>query len=372
MLKPSICFVSLPIYHLLADSGSSRFCGGAELQQLLIARELAERGYPVSFVTLDHGQGQDVQIGPFRVLGAFQPKAGLPLIRFYYPRLSGIVRALRRADADIYYIRGAAFELAPLVVHARQTGKHVLFAGASNTDFDPKARHFRYHRDKVLYWWGVRRTDGIIAQNKHQAACVFKHLGKEAPIIHNALPEGAVEQSQGETVLWVGNIRPEKFPGRIVDLAETFPDQPFVVVGGVADKSQYPFGILASSGTEMCSLPNLEYTGYLPPDLVEDHYAKAKVLVNTSNVEGFPNTFLHAWSRGVPVLTFVDPDDIVKNNKLGWVVTSEDEMKSVLAGILKGEFTVSSERIYEYFRAECMTKGQVDRYESVIAELVTS
>ena len=56
MKKPSVCFVSMPIYPLLADSEASRFCGGAELQQLLIGRELAARGYPVSYVTLDHGQ----------------------------------------------------------------------------------------------------------------------------------------------------------------------------------------------------------------------------------------------------------------------------------------------------------------------------
>ena len=45
MKKPSVCFVSIPIYHLLADSADSRYCGGAELQKLLIGRELTDWGY---------------------------------------------------------------------------------------------------------------------------------------------------------------------------------------------------------------------------------------------------------------------------------------------------------------------------------------
>ena len=46
-------------------------------------------------------------------------------------------------------------------------------------------------------------------------------------------------------------------------------------------------------------------------------YDRAKVLVNTSDVEGFPNSYLQAWIRGVPVVTLIDPDGVIEREGLG-------------------------------------------------------
>ena len=369
MKKPSICFVSIPIYQLLADSDASRFCGGAELQQLLIARELAARGYPVSFITLDHGQGPEQYLAPFRVLGAFSPDEGLPMLRFFHPRLTGLSRALRRADADIYYLRGAGFQLLPIVIYAKRAGSRVVFAGASDSDFDLLQHGAKIDAYRVLYYMGLRFVDVVVAQNQHQATNAKKYFGKRAPVIHNALSDSPVGYSQARDVLWVGNIRPSKSPERFVDLAAAFPDHAFVMVGGIMGNNRYPQGPTSTSGRAASTMPNIQYTGYLPPREVQYHYGRARVLINTSDVEGFPNTFLHAWSWGVPVLTFVDPDSMVEKNRLGWVVSSPEEMQSVLGRVLNGELEYSPEHIASYYRKECMTAHQVDQYEAVLAEL---
>ena len=54
-MKPKICFFSLAAYSYLAqkDTGTA---GGAELQQVLLARELIKKGFDISFIVDDYGQ----------------------------------------------------------------------------------------------------------------------------------------------------------------------------------------------------------------------------------------------------------------------------------------------------------------------------
>jgi glycosyltransferase involved in cell wall biosynthesis len=64
---------------------------------------------------------------------------------------------------------------------------------------------------------------------------------------------------------------------------------------------------------------NLRYLGEMPIDEVNRILAESHILVNTSDYEGFPNTFVQAWFREVPVVSLhVDPDDILKREGLGF------------------------------------------------------
>ena len=53
--NPKVCFISLNAYVLLPQKNLG-FTGGAELQQVLLAKELSKRGFEVSFVTFDFCQ----------------------------------------------------------------------------------------------------------------------------------------------------------------------------------------------------------------------------------------------------------------------------------------------------------------------------
>jgi glycosyltransferase involved in cell wall biosynthesis len=62
---------------------------------------------------------------------------------------------------------------------------------------------------------------------------------------------------------------------------------------------------------------------------------RAKIFLNTSSIEGFPNTFLQSWIRGVPVVTFFDPDGLVQRTPLGRVAKSVDDMREAIRGLLE-------------------------------------
>jgi len=63
--------------------------------------------------------------------------------------------------------------------------------------------------------------------------------------------------------------------------------------------------------------------GKLPFEETLKIFDGATLFVNTSKSEseGFPNTYIQAWLRGVPVISFdVDPDGVIAKNGLGKVV----------------------------------------------------
>ena len=74
-------------------------------------------------------------------------------------------------------------------------------------------------------------------------------------------------------------------------------------------------------------LPNVTMLGAVRYAETGSLFDRAKIFLNTSSIEGFPNTFLQAWIRGVPVVTFFDPDSLVQRLSLGRAANSVDDMR---------------------------------------------
>ena len=82
-------------------------------------------------------------------------------------------------------------------------------------------------------------------------------------------------------------------------------------------------------------LPNVDYRGQVAPQEAATVIGNASVLLSTSDEEGFPNTFLQAWTSGTPVVTLrVDPDGIIAREQLGAVAPSLSEATQRIAALL--------------------------------------
>jgi glycosyltransferase involved in cell wall biosynthesis len=74
------------------------------------------------------------------------------------------------------------------------------------------------------------------------------------------------------------------------------------------------------------ALPNVDYRGLVPPEQSLAVIARAAALLSTSDSEGFPSTFLEAWTSGTPVVSLtVDPDQLLKNEGLGLLSGTIDQ-----------------------------------------------
>jgi glycosyltransferase involved in cell wall biosynthesis len=369
--EPSICFVGLANLPVLAREYGQHGVGGAEVQQTLLAKALARRGYVVSMVVADYGQPDGASWEGVTTWRAYKFAAGLPLMRFIHPRWTAVWSALKRADADVYYVSGAGMLLGLVTMFARQYGRKVIFRVASTSDCDPRTLRVQFWRDKKLYTYGLKRADVVLAQTAEQQHKLLECYGRDSRIAA-PLAEGAGRcppfEARDIDVLWVGSLRPLKRPHLLIELARTLPALRFVMAGG-----PYPghTDLFEDIRQQAASLPNVEFRGAIPYHEVHNLYERARLLVGTSEIEGFPNTYLQAWAHGAPVVAYLDPENLIALKQLGRVVATPDEMAGAVKALLAGEsaWCDPSARSRTYAAARLDENTMVVPYTEAIATL---
>jgi glycosyltransferase involved in cell wall biosynthesis len=363
--KPHVCFVAPHAWPVFSRDPNIQVVGGAEVQQSILARLFQRSGYRVSMITLDFGQPQRVEVDGVTVHKTYRADAGIPVLRFLHPRLTTVWRALMDVDADIYYHRSAGMLTGIIAEFCRRNGKRSVYAGASDMDFVPGKEQIRLGRDRWLYQHGVRTVDAVVAQNPHQAETCREHYGREAILIPSCyqLPPDS-RPGSGDTVLWCGTVHTYKRPELLLELARRLPHRKFVLVGGQGVDETLSVPYYKTILGEARALGNVEATGFLPLAQVEPHFDRARVLVNTSDYEGMPNTFMQAWARGIPVVATVD----VGARKDGELIYARFEKVEEAAAEIERLFEDrpywqrASARVREYFETTHSTSEVLARY----------
>jgi len=289
------------------------------------------RGHEVSMVTADCGQEDGAVCGGIRVYKAYRPAAGVPLLRFVHPRWTGLWSALKRADAQLYYTSCAGMHLGLLALFCARHGRRLVFRCASDTDCDPSRLLIRHARDRWLYTYGLRRADAILVQSTAQANALKQHFGLAGRLAGMLVEPALATVARDIDVLWVGNIRHVKRPERVLALAAQLPEAVIHMVGGpVPDEA----ALYQRIRREAALHPNLTFHGHRSYWDANAIYGRARLLVNTSEAEGFPNAYLQSWIRGVPVVSFSDPDGVIGRHGLGAAVASELAMRDAIRRLL--------------------------------------
>jgi len=156
----------------------------------------------------------------------------------------------------------------------------------------------------------------------------------------------------------------EKRPEWVVQLATDLPESHFDVVGQSNVDAKY--GRMLDGRAD--SLPNLRWHGYVTHSKMKALYQRARLLLCTSESEGFPNVFLEAWSCGKAVLTSVDPDDVVATFQIGQVATSYPAMRVALATLATQHewWEAAGSRGRDYVREHHSTAAAADALGGVI------
>ena len=317
--KPEICFVSMSSYPLLTGENKG-YVGGAELQLVNLAKELANRGYTIYFVTSGGERNKSKKIDGVNILSAYSGKddigKGKKFLAFW--------SKLKEADSDLYIFKLAIPPLVPLfgVIHRKKTVKIM----ASNNEALKKDEIKGKWMNKFKNILNIKLSNIVVSQNDFQKEKLEENFGVDSVKISNSIkpiPTEDIEKGD-DYVLWVGTLRYVKQPELFLDLAEEFPDTKFVMIGGKGESQELFEKIKIRSK----KIDNLDFKGFVPYDQIYDYYKDAMFLVNTSKLEGFPNTFLEAWMFEKPVVSLnFDPDEIICRYELGFHSKSFDKLR---------------------------------------------
>ena len=255
-----ICLIGFDNLSALAPEHRRHVIGGEAVQQTLLARALAHRGHQVSMVVADRGQPDGAEWDGIRAFNAYRLDAGLSVLRFIHPRWTGMWSALARADADLYYTSCAGMQVGLVALFCRHFRRRFVFRTASDTDCDSSRLLVPSVRDRWLYAYGLRRADAILVQSALQAAMLARNYGLPSRVAGMLVEKPRQAAARDVDVLWVSNIRREKRPDRILELAEAMPDVSFHLVGGSLPDAEALFRT-----TELAARarPNLTFHGRL-------------------------------------------------------------------------------------------------------------
>jgi glycosyltransferase involved in cell wall biosynthesis len=219
---------------------------------------------------------------------------------------------------------------------AQRHGKRSVVRIASDLACIPGRQLIRYRRDRWIYEYGLRHATLVAAQTQAQRQLLRRHYGLDSAIVNMAVevpaPPSAVEADID--VLWLANLRSVKRPEWLLELAKLLPHRRFVLAGGPLPGAHAYFDGIARAAAQ---LSNVRMTGATPYRQTGALFERARLHVNTSSAEGFPNTFLQAWARGVPVVSFFDPDDLIRERRLGRTVATLEEMAGAVEALLRDE-----------------------------------
>jgi glycosyltransferase involved in cell wall biosynthesis len=276
-----------------------------------------KRGFNISFIVDDYGQDDKEFLDGIEIFNS--PGNRYTKVIDFPSRIYRLLKVLGQANADIYYQRSAMAETGIIAFFCTLRNKKFVYGMASDVEAD--GRYFKIAKfyEKILYNFGIKKARRIIVQSEYQQKSLKNNSDLDSIVIKNPCPPDVyVEKNKLDppVVLWVGTIKPEwKQPALFLKLARAIPDAKFQMVGGSGNNRQFYDEIKKEAEL----IPNLEFAGFVPYPEINNYFNSASILVNTSNVEGFSNTFLQAWAGYTPVVSLsADPDEIICKYKLGF------------------------------------------------------
>ena len=232
---------------------------------------------------------------------------------------------------DLVFFRGSSRCLFLLARLCNRKHVWLVYFGASDTDFEPgKEIVGGSSLNRTLYQKSLRHIESFVTQNKLQHDLLAQYYKKRSLIIPNIwIPYESIRNTKQYDAVWIANLRPLKRAEWFVSLAKALPQYQFAIAGGCLICEYYDkIKRMANN------VANLSFLGAQSFDEVNKLLSRSRLLVCTSEFEGFPNTFLQAWAQSVPLVSTVNPSNLIISKNLGVVVGTQEDLKEQVEAVL--------------------------------------
>jgi glycosyltransferase involved in cell wall biosynthesis len=367
----SLCIISHNAYGAISG-GKSGFIGGIEWQTSFLARRFANQISSVTMLTWDEGNKDEESFDGVRVVKICKSTAGLPGIRFFHPKWTGLLRALGNADADIYYQNGSECVTGQVALWCKRNKRPFVFCAASNADCDTNLPELKSWQERLLFRYGVRNANLRIVQTLTQQKMFKDNFGLNSKVIPMPCPAPDILHApqffaKPNRILWIGRVCQVKRPDRLLELAKLNPTLEFDIVG--------PWSVdnhIQTIKQAAQQISNLKIHGAVSRNLVSNFYKSASLLCCTSDYEGFPNTFLEAWSYGLPIVSTFDPDSLINNRQLGIAAANVMELSNGIQKLLTNTdlYSKTSQNAQNYFTTTHTADAVFPRFEQAFQSLL--
>lgn len=357
-----VCFIAPKAYPLFNPDVKKVF-GGAEVDLYFLATELAkDQNFTVSFITADYGQEDFQTIEGVRIIKS---------VNFNKNPITGTAKvwqAMHDADSQIYFQEAVSWGTFLVALFCSSHKRTFVYRTANQGECD---RTFLKGKRllKKAFSWSLHKAGAVIVQNEIDKENLQNSIGIDSMVIPNGQRLIESDSSKRDTVLWVGRSTHLKRPELFIKLAENFPNENFTMICQEATGDKNYNDLL----TQAREVDNLQFIKAVPFAQVNSYFQRAKVFVNTSDSEGFPNTFIQACNSAAPILSLkVDPDDFINKHNCGISCNDDwqrmvDSLKDML---LEERYVKMGSNGKKYVRERHDVTKIVKQYKELFIKLV--
>ncbi len=200
-----ICFLSLNSYPILAEEDLG-YSGGAEVEQVILGKELLSKGYNICFVTYDCGIDQKNMIGGIEVIKTYDRIKSSQMNNMLKFKL--IWSSLAKANADIYFHESGSTGILPQFCFLNRKKfvyripSDAVVLGKPLSDEDSGLQM------KIAHILEVKGADAVIVQSNFQKEILVERFGVDSVVIKNGLTlrNSFDKKLDPPIILWVGSI----------------------------------------------------------------------------------------------------------------------------------------------------------------------
>lgn len=345
----------------LFNKNSQRTFGGASVQMYNIAKELGNYKEIKTYSLIPNYQ--KIEFGDnkrFNLVRAFDEEENILLktIKFY--------KTLDKIKPDVIIQRGLTIFSCLLAKYCAIRGIKFIYMFAS--DMESEGRYQISQKKCLLFNILLKDSYKLIVQNNVQKENLLNKYAKDSIILESGFCLPKKNSLKKENVLWVGRSDFLKKPNLFIELAKNFPEYYFIMICPKYKRlSEQDYNKIKSNANKIKNLKFIEFVRF---DEIDNYFNRAKLFINTSDYEGFPQTFIQATMNSTPIISLnANPNNFL--NKYHYGLCSNGDfglMKKQIKNILedKKQWQKMSENGYRYAKEHHDIKKNIKKLLGII------